>query len=367
MARVQLAELAASPTSHEEESDEREVGEGAPVRCADLLVDVLERAGVDVVYGVPGGAISPIYDALVDHPRIRVVHARHETSAIFMAIGHTRVRPDALPCILLTSGPGVTNAVTGLAAVLSEGVPAIVIGGEVPRSKFGHRALQEGSPETKMAASLLAGGGARRALVVVSTSNSVQVLDDDTIGWFVGDGAGAFVVERSGSDSDAGVVGWKTINSVGTNDMFVIRSVPSGDGGTRLCTVADESAGAMARDTAEPYLRACVDGALTMASMSVADVDFWIFNTPNAWYADFCARALGVAEDRYHSVYPRYANIGAVLMPAALYHALDEGRIRPGDAIGMYSVGSSSTASALILRVGQVALGPYPERPASAQ
>ncbi|WP_394834940.1 thiamine pyrophosphate-binding protein [Pendulispora rubella] len=117
-------------------------------RCADRLVEVLERAGVDTIYGVPGGTISPIYDALIDHPGIRVVHARHETSAVFMAIGHTRVRPDALPCVLVTSGPGVTNAVTGLAAVLSEGVAVIVIGGEVPRTKFGHRALQEGSAET---------------------------------------------------------------------------------------------------------------------------------------------------------------------------------------------------------------------------
>jgi len=117
-------------------------------RCADRLVDVLEGLGVDTVYGVPGGAISPIYDALMDHPRVRVVHARHETSAIFMTIGHTRIRPNALPCVLVTSGPGVTNSVTGLAAVLGEGVPVIVIGGEVPRAKFGHRALQEGSAET---------------------------------------------------------------------------------------------------------------------------------------------------------------------------------------------------------------------------
>ncbi|WP_394850093.1 thiamine pyrophosphate-binding protein [Pendulispora brunnea] len=117
-------------------------------RCADRLVDVLEGAGIDTVYGVPGGAISPIYDALYDHPNIRVVHARHETSAIFMSIGHTRVRPNSIPCVLVTSGPGVTNSVTGLAAVLGEGVPVVVIGGEVPRAKFGHRALQEGSAET---------------------------------------------------------------------------------------------------------------------------------------------------------------------------------------------------------------------------
>ncbi len=116
-------------------------------RCADVIVDVLEQAGVDTVYGVPGGAISTIYDALIDHRSIRVVHVRHETTALFMAIGHTRMQPGSLPCVLVTSGPGVTNAVTGLAAALGEGVPVLVIGGEVPRVKFGRAALQEGSTE----------------------------------------------------------------------------------------------------------------------------------------------------------------------------------------------------------------------------
>ncbi|WP_394834941.1 hypothetical protein LVJ94_51425 [Pendulispora rubella] len=214
----------------------------------------------------------------------------------------------------------------------------------------------------QLAASLIASGAYGRVLVVVSTSNSVQVVDDDSLGWFVGDGAGALLVERSSAEG-FGVLGWKTINSIETNDMFVIHSVPERARRTRLCTSANENAGAMARNTAEPYLRACVDGALSMASASVRDVDFWVFNTPNAWYADFCARVLGVEQGRYHSVYPRYANIGAALMPATLYHALHEGRIHPGNLVGLYSVGSTSTASALIMRIGNVALGPYPERP----
>lgn len=212
-----------------------------------------------------------------------------------------------------------------------------------------------------MSSSLVASGAYRRVLVVVSTSNSVQVEEGDTIGWFVGDGAGAFVVERS--DSVEGVLGHHTVNSVGTNDMFVIRAVPDGRGGTRLTTVASPEAGAMARDTAEPYLRACVAGALRHAELSLRDVDFWVFNTPNAWYADFCARVLGVEPGRYHSVYPRYGNIGAALAPATLYHALEERRVRPGQTVGFYAVGSSSTASALVLRAGDIALGPTPLRP----
>lgn len=116
------------------------------LRTADHIVDALERAGVDTVYGVPGGAISPIYDALVSRGAMRVVHVRHESSALFMAIGHARMRPGSLPCVLVTSGPGVTNAMTGLAAARAEGTPLILLAGEVPRSRFGRNALQEGSP-----------------------------------------------------------------------------------------------------------------------------------------------------------------------------------------------------------------------------
>jgi acetolactate synthase-1/2/3 large subunit len=114
-------------------------------RCADTLVDALEAAGVDTIVGVPGGAISPLYDALIGRGSIRVINARHETTAVFMAIGQARMRPGVLPCVLATSGPGITNALTGVAAAMGEGTPVMLIAGEVPRAKFGRGALQEGS------------------------------------------------------------------------------------------------------------------------------------------------------------------------------------------------------------------------------
>lgn len=117
------------------------------MRCADVIVEALVRAGVDTFIGVPGGAISPVYDALLARADVRVVHARHETTAMFMAIGHARMRPESVPCVLTTSGPGVTNALTGIAAACGEGVPVLVLGGEVPTSKFGRGALQEGTSE----------------------------------------------------------------------------------------------------------------------------------------------------------------------------------------------------------------------------
>lgn len=214
-----------------------------------------------------------------------------------------------------------------------------------------------------MAASLIRSGQYERILVVASTSNSIQVDDGDTLGWFVGDGAGAFVVEPV--EAGFGVLGQATINSTATNDMFVIHSVPDGstEDGTRLSTTANPEAATMARDSAEPYLRRCVGEALMAAGVSPGDVDFWVFNTPNAWYADFCAKVLGVPEARYHSVYPRYGNIGAALMPATLFHAIEEGRVSPGDVVVLYSIGSTSTASAVVARMGTVALGPRPQRP----
>jgi acetolactate synthase-1/2/3 large subunit len=114
------------------------------VRVADLIVRTLADAGVNTFYGIPGGAISTVYDALLDQPDLRVVNARHETGAVFAAMGHSRVSGEP-PCVLMTSGPGVTNAITGLAAAQADGVPLVAIGGEVPRKNFGRGALQEGS------------------------------------------------------------------------------------------------------------------------------------------------------------------------------------------------------------------------------
>ncbi|MGQ0507096.1 MAG: thiamine pyrophosphate-binding protein, partial [Myxococcaceae bacterium] len=84
------------------------------------------------------------YDALVDRPDLRVINTRQETGAVYMAIGHARAS-GKLPCVLVTSGPGITNAITGLAAAYADGVPLILIAGEVPRRNFGRGALQEGS------------------------------------------------------------------------------------------------------------------------------------------------------------------------------------------------------------------------------
>jgi acetolactate synthase-1/2/3 large subunit len=112
-------------------------------RVANVMVDTLRELGVTNYFGIPGGAISPIYDALLDSPGARVIHNRHETGALFMAAGCSLM--GKLPCVLVTSGPGLTNAITGLASAFADSVPIVVIGGEVARKNFGRGALQEGS------------------------------------------------------------------------------------------------------------------------------------------------------------------------------------------------------------------------------
>lgn len=115
------------------------------VRVADQIVRTLADAGVRTVFGVPGGAISAVYDALLDEPRIRVINTRHEASAVFAAAAHARMT-GSVGIVLTTSGPGVTNTITGIASCFCDSLPVVLIGGEVPRKNFGRGALQEGSP-----------------------------------------------------------------------------------------------------------------------------------------------------------------------------------------------------------------------------
>jgi acetolactate synthase I/II/III large subunit len=112
-------------------------------RAANVLVDMLVDAGVDVVFGLPGGAISPIHDALLDS-EVRVVTTRHESGAMFAAAGYAHVT-GKLGVGVVTSGPGALNALTGLASAMCDGLPMLLLVGEVPRKVQGKGVLQDGS------------------------------------------------------------------------------------------------------------------------------------------------------------------------------------------------------------------------------
>lgn len=109
---------------------------------ADILVEALCDLGVEVVFGYPGGAVLPIYDALFRSGRIRHILVRHEQAATHAAEGYARStgRPGV---VLVTSGPGATNAVTGITDALMDSIPMVVITGQVPTALIGTDAFQE--------------------------------------------------------------------------------------------------------------------------------------------------------------------------------------------------------------------------------
>jgi len=108
---------------------------------AQLLVRSLEAAGVKTVFGYPGGAIMPVYDALYDSQLTHIL-CRHEQGASLAADGYGRVTGRAGVC-MATSGPGATNLITGIANAYMDSVPMLVITGQVPTSVMGTDAFQE--------------------------------------------------------------------------------------------------------------------------------------------------------------------------------------------------------------------------------
>ncbi len=109
---------------------------------AQLTVRLLERQGIAIVAGIPGGAILPIYDALGQSTRIRHVLARHEQGAGFMAQGMARASGRPAVC-LASSGPGATNLLTAIADAKLDSIPLVAITGQVPKAMIGTDAFQE--------------------------------------------------------------------------------------------------------------------------------------------------------------------------------------------------------------------------------
>ena len=104
------------------------------MKGAELVIKALEHQGVDIVFGYPGGAIMPIYDALVDST-LKHILVRHEQAAVLAADGYARVTGRAGVC-MATSGPGATNLVTGIANAFMDSVPVVAITGQVPTPRW---------------------------------------------------------------------------------------------------------------------------------------------------------------------------------------------------------------------------------------
>src|SRR6266446_2001220 len=109
---------------------------------AEMVIQALADQGVNHVFGYPGGAVLPIYDELFKQDRIKHILVRHEQGAVHAAEGYAR-STGKVGCVLVTSGPGATNAVTGLTDALMDSIPIVCITGQVPTHLIGNDAFQE--------------------------------------------------------------------------------------------------------------------------------------------------------------------------------------------------------------------------------
>ena len=109
---------------------------------AEAVIEALVENGVEVIFGYPGGAVLPLYDALFKNNNIKHILVRHEQAAVHAAEGYSR-STGKVGCVLVTSGPGATNAITGLTDALMDSVPLVCISGQVPTHLIGTDAFQE--------------------------------------------------------------------------------------------------------------------------------------------------------------------------------------------------------------------------------
>ena len=109
---------------------------------AHIVIKTLRDLGVEYIFGYPGGAILPIYDEIFKQNKIRHILVRHEQGAVHMAEGYAR-STGKVGVVLVTSGPGATNAVTGLTDALMDSIPVLCLTGQVPTHLIGTDAFQE--------------------------------------------------------------------------------------------------------------------------------------------------------------------------------------------------------------------------------
>jgi acetolactate synthase-1/2/3 large subunit len=109
---------------------------------AEMVIEALADQGVEHLFGYPGGAVLPIYDALFQQKKVTHILVRHEQGAVHAAEGYAR-STGKVGCVLVTSGPGATNAVTGITDALCDSIPLVVITGQVPTHLIGNDAFQE--------------------------------------------------------------------------------------------------------------------------------------------------------------------------------------------------------------------------------
>lgn len=217
------------------------------------------------------------------------------------------------------------------------------------------------------AAALIRAGTYRRILIATSCTYSRSVEEDDTLAFFMGDGGAALLVAAStpGPTAPAQVLATKVLNTSDTIGVFYCELLAGAP--PRSVVRADAQAARRIPDTVTRYLVPACEAVLAAAGARLEDVDFFVFNTPTAWYERVFAQALGVPLERTSNCYPRTANVGTVLPLANLYWAAQAGRIRPGSLVLVFAMGYACNAVATLLRWGTTALAPEPPPPTQIQ
>lgn len=201
-------------------------------------------------------------------------------------------------------------------------------------------------------------GEFRNVLVVASCTYSRYVDGNDTLSLVVGDGAGAFVVGEV--EEGRGVLGSKIIHTAETCGSFYCELTNDAEGDPRVFIRADKNSAKQLPPLSLGYLRTCCQGALSAAGVTIEQIAYFICYTATAWYARFFARALGVSPERTIDLYPQFGNISAASVPTNLYHAALLGKIKPDDLVLVYNHGFVASSAAVVMRWGDVALGPAP-------
>lgn len=129
--------------SHTSNNPTLETHHRVPITGAEILVKCLAEEGVEHVFGYPGGAVLYIYDAIFKQDKFEHILVRHEQAAVHAADAYSRSSEGKVGVALVTSGPGATNAVTGLATAYMDSIPMVVISGQVPTHAIGLDAFQE--------------------------------------------------------------------------------------------------------------------------------------------------------------------------------------------------------------------------------
>ena len=198
------------------------------------------------------------------------------------------------------------------------------------------------------AVGLVQSGQYRNALVVTSCSYSRLAAADDSMSWFLGDGAGAMLIGEV--PDDRGWVAQHTVHTAATCDTFRLdMEVDPLRGVVPRMRISKDSS-QIINETGETAMRAACSGALARAGIGIDDVACMVVNTPTAWYADFASELLGIDRSKVLSTYARFANTGPALIPMNLHASAKAGMLRDGDWVLMYAVGSVSTAVATVMR-----------------